>query len=170
MHDKGYVHRDLKPENVLLEKKGDPSNLKLIDFGTALLFSRDKGVVKLYDKKGTINYIAPEILRSKKDADESEGLYYNEKCDMWSIGIMAYFMVTGINPFGQEQDQNRMMKNIKNFARDSQGKIDPNYHQTHKIFTDDSFTCLHPDCQEFVKGLLNVDFKNSAKDGGRFSA
>ena len=38
MHQKGYVHRDLKPENVLLERKGDPNNLKLIDFGTAFHF------------------------------------------------------------------------------------------------------------------------------------
>jgi serine/threonine protein kinase len=43
MHSKGYVHRDLKPENVLLEKKGDPNNLKLIDFGTAIRFKAVKG-------------------------------------------------------------------------------------------------------------------------------
>ena len=62
----------------------------------------------MYDKKGTINYIAPEVLRSKKPDDESDGSHYNEKCDMWSIGIIAYYLVTGHNPFGFEQDQLKM--------------------------------------------------------------
>lgn len=63
-----------------------------------------------------------------------------------------------------------MMKNIKKFGRDNNGNIDKTYGYTSKIFTDDNFTCLNDDCQEFVKGLLNVDYRSSAKDGGRFSA
>ena len=69
MHDtEGIVHRDLKPENVLLQKEDDWENLKLIDFGTAKRFTRDKdGKVELRDRVGTIAYIAPEILSIDKN-------------------------------------------------------------------------------------------------------
>lgn len=48
-------------------------------------------------------YIAPEILNLNKNADEiDESGYYSEKCDMWSIGVMAYMLMCGKNPFLKE--------------------------------------------------------------------
>lgn len=69
-HSNSIVHRDLKPENLLLENEtASEPNLKVIDFGTSVIFESTKHMTKKY---GTAYYIAPEVLR--KD--------YDEKCDM----------------------------------------------------------------------------------------
>lgn len=96
MHNNKIVHRDLKPENILLEHKGDINDLKLIDFGTCRRYNNDvvDGVVKIYDKKGTIMYIAPEVLNAS-NSKTGAGKYYDEKCDIWSIGVIAYALVCG---------------------------------------------------------------------------
>ena len=63
-HSHNIVHRDLKPENLLLIRKNDCSNIKVIDFGTSQKFNREK----MRQKYGTVTffmkvyYIAPEVL------------------------------------------------------------------------------------------------------------
>lgn len=98
IHSKGIVHRDLKPENIMLETNdhGDLS-IKLIDFGTSNYFSHHQ---KLTLKVGTPYYIAPEVLR--KD--------YNNKCDIWSCGIIMYILLSGTPPFDGSDDQAIMDK------------------------------------------------------------
>jgi len=108
MHkEKQIVHRDLKPENVLLEKEGEIDNLRLIDFGTAKCFanlkSADGKKTMLRERVGTMAYIAPEIINlSTVGAHDDENTYYSEKCDMWSIGVIAYMLLAGKNPFMAE--------------------------------------------------------------------
>ena len=85
LHQKQIIHRDLKPENILFEYKNDLSSIKIIDFGLAYI-SKAK---RLKDKVGSIFYISPEVLSSS----------YSEKCDMWSCGVIAYVMLTGVPPF-----------------------------------------------------------------------
>ena len=92
------MHRDLKPENILYEAK-DADNIKIIDFGTSKVFDADQ---KMNQRFGTPYYIAPEVLR--KD--------YNEKCDIWSIGVMTYIMISGYPPFNAQTD-NGIMKKVK---------------------------------------------------------
>jgi calcium-dependent protein kinase len=87
-HKQGIVHRDLKPENILLETSKDYSKMKVIDFGTANKFDMS-GKKKLTDRIGTPFYIAPEVL----------GKSYNEKCDIWSIGVITYMLLCGRAPF-----------------------------------------------------------------------
>jgi len=84
IHSKGIVHRDLKPENLLFEK--GTSNLKLIDFGIA---AKIKPNEKLTARIGTPYYIAPEVLLKE----------YDEKCDIWSAGVILYMMFTFRPPF-----------------------------------------------------------------------
>ena len=64
MHEMKVVHRDLKPENVMLENKEDINDLKLIDFGTGMFYKPNE---KLYDKIGTLSYLAPEVLAADKN-------------------------------------------------------------------------------------------------------
>ena len=85
-HDNKIVHRDLKPENVLYESNKPDSQLKVIDFGTSRVYDPTK---KMAQRLGTPYYIAPEILQKK----------YNEKCDVWSCGVILYIMLSGIPPF-----------------------------------------------------------------------
>jgi len=88
MHNKLIVHRDLKPENIMLISKAANTKIeiKLIDFGTAKQF--EKGV-KFTKFIGTSYYIAPEVLCES----------YNEKCDVWSCGIILYILLCGYPPF-----------------------------------------------------------------------
>lgn len=87
MHNKNIVHRDLKPENIMLISKSNSKfEIKIIDFGTAKLF--EKGV-KLTKFIGTSYYIAPEVLSES----------YDEKCDVWSCGVILYILLCGYPPF-----------------------------------------------------------------------
>lgn len=85
-HAHNIVHRDLKPENLLFETHADDSPLKVIDFGTSQFFNQEK---KLKSKQGTPYYIAPEVLKKN----------YNEKCDLWSCGIIMYILLVGKPPY-----------------------------------------------------------------------
>ena len=82
MHDEGIVHRDIKPENVLIDKESNDT-LKIIDFGTATEFNPNK---LLKETHGTSYYIAPEVLKRNG---------YNQNCDVWSIGVILYILLTG---------------------------------------------------------------------------
>ncbi|CAG9313942.1 unnamed protein product [Blepharisma stoltei] len=97
LHDRGIVHRDLKPENILLEERGDILNIKLIDFGTAVFLEKNKTI---RGALGTAYYIAPEVLTG----------YYNEKCDMWSIGVIIYILLSGVPPFDGKTDDDIIEK------------------------------------------------------------
>ena len=92
-HKNGICHRDLKPENLLYLKKGNENNnpLKVIDFG----LSREMNLNKLLSSKvGTAYYVSPEILAGK----------YNEKCDIWSAGVILYVLLSGDPPFNGPSD------------------------------------------------------------------
>ncbi len=86
IHDAGIVHRDLKPENILITVKGD---IKITDFGIARTGTGPKltehgGVV------GTIDYVSPEYL----ERGQVDG-----RSDIYSMGVLAYEMITGQAPF-----------------------------------------------------------------------
>lgn len=85
LHSINVVHRDIKPENLLLEEKDDFFNIKLIDFGIATTGQKD-GIVGMI---GTPSYIAPEVITGS----------YNEKCDVWSGGVLMYILLSGYPPF-----------------------------------------------------------------------
>jgi len=86
LHSNNIVHRDLKPENILMETNnvGDYS-IKLIDFGTAVTFSKKK----MKEITGSPFYIAPEVLKNS----------YNNKCDVWSCGVILFVLLCGYPPF-----------------------------------------------------------------------
>ena len=91
LHGKNIVHRDLKPENIMLTKnlqkmKNKKYEIKLIDFGTAKQFEPHQKLNKFI---GTSYYIAPEVLKEN----------YNEKCDIWSCGVILYILLCGYPPF-----------------------------------------------------------------------
>ena len=93
-HSKGIVHRDLKPENILFLTKEDNSPIKIIDFGLSKIFGEKINNKFLSTKVGTAYYVSPEILEGK----------YNEKCDIWSYGVILYIILSGTPPFNGEND------------------------------------------------------------------
>ena len=95
------IHRDLKPENILIierDSNGLP-RIKIADFGTSKLVEKGHVQRKLV---GSSYYIAPEVLKK----------HYDEKCDLWSCGVIMYILLSGRPPFGGDNDKEIMEKVI----------------------------------------------------------
>jgi serine/threonine protein kinase len=98
MHREKFIFRDLKPENVLMDAKGYP---KIVDFGFAK-YCPDT----TYTFCGTPNYLAPELVTNRG---------HGVGVDHWALGIVAYEMLTGENPFYfEDMDQMTLFRSIVN--------------------------------------------------------
>lgn len=86
LHHNMLVHRDIKAENYMLETKDRDSSLRLIDFGLTCTYTPGE---KLTTKVGSIPYMAPEVFQRS----------YDEKCDIWGIGVTTYFCFVKYQPF-----------------------------------------------------------------------
>ncbi|KAA8587207.1 hypothetical protein FQN60_001043 [Etheostoma spectabile] len=137
MHENGVVHRDLKPENVLFSGEGEDSVLKVIDFGFARLCPA--GSAPLQTPCFTLQYAAPELF-------ESAG--YDKACDLWSLGVILYTMLSGQVPFHSEQ---RGM--TSSYAADIMQKIK----EGDFSLDGEAWKGVSEDAKELVKGLLTVD-------------
>jgi calcium-dependent protein kinase len=101
LHSKQVVHRDLKPENILLSSRSDQErpHLTIIDFETAALMDIQH---QLSGSFGTVYYMAPEVLDGR----------YDEKCDLWSLGVIMYILLTGKPPF-DGQTERHIARSVK---------------------------------------------------------
>jgi serine/threonine kinase 33 len=104
MHDHDLVHRDLKLENILLSgcQSDDTFNIKITDFGLSYV----KGGTGLdasmmQSKCGTPLYMAPEVLKHD----------YSEKCDVWSMGMIMYILLSGLS--SQPSDDSKLFEQIR---------------------------------------------------------
>ena len=86
-HGKGVIHRDLKPANVLISSSKE---VKLADFGTARILGMDTSITRTGQVVGTPDYMSPEQIRGEK---------LDTSCDIYSLGIISYELVTGTRPF-----------------------------------------------------------------------
>ena len=129
IHKLRICHRDLKPENLLLT---DKKQVKLIDFGLSNSYKKGE---YLNTHCGSPIYAAPEMLDDKK--------YNPIMTDIWSIGIILYYMVTNRTPF-EGNDAGEIFKQAKN------GKIS---------YPDN----MSKDCKDMLKKLLTPDPKKRIK-------
>ena len=136
IHSHGIVHRDLKPENILIKKneKGELI-IKLIDFGFGRVLGRLDFVNEPY---GTFYYASPEILNKTP---------YGFKTDIWSLGVIFYLIVVGVNPFGEnEKDLKIVQKNINN-----------------AIFSFPEGMTIEPKIKEMIQQCLAIEQKKRPK-------
>nr|XP_034360984.1 sperm motility kinase 3A-like [Arvicanthis niloticus] len=84
-HDIGVVHHDLKPDNIMVDSTG---NVKIVDFGLGALVEPG---MKLSRFCGALQFSAPEYFLQQP--------YDGTKVDTWNLGVILYFMVTGVLPF-----------------------------------------------------------------------
>ena len=101
LHSLGITHRDLKPENLLYYHPGPDSKILITDFGLSA-FSKTANNHNMETACGTLEYIAPEILVRKP---------YTCQVDMWSLGVIAYVLLSGTFPFDDE-NRRRMFRLI----------------------------------------------------------
>ena len=131
-HNMNIIHRDLKPENILIVKrqKNGFHPIKIIDFGTAKVFQKEKAEHVLI---GSAYYIAPEVLSRN----------YTELCDLWSCGVIMYILLTGRPPFNGSSEE-EIMKKIKDGVYDL--KKYP-------------WGVISEEAKDLLKGLLQVNTK-----------
>lgn len=128
-HQMDIAHRDLKPENILIDV-ADRGSIKVIDFGTSHHF--DKAAKEMKQAYGTPYYIAPEVLRGS----------YNEKCDLWSIGVILYIMLCGVPPFNGTDRQ--IIERVKVGSWEFKGEV---------------WTSISPEAKDLVSRLMQTDVK-----------
>ena len=131
LHTKNIVHRDLKPENIVLSSMENDAGIKIIDFGFATTLADDQVMTEIC---GTLGYIAPEILK---------GLSYNNRCDVWSLGIILYILLSGVQPFFHDDE-----------AEEKRRVFEGDLH-----FPDESFADC-PDAVDLLRNMLRVDPKD----------
>uniref|UniRef100_A0A8C1ZJ95 non-specific serine/threonine protein kinase n=1 Tax=Cyprinus carpio TaxID=7962 RepID=A0A8C1ZJ95_CYPCA len=100
LHNKGMAHRDLKPENILCEHSDRISPVKICDFdlGSGIKLNSDRSPIstpELLTPCGSAEYMAPEVV----EAFSEEASIYDKRCDLWSLGVILYIMLSGYPPF-----------------------------------------------------------------------
>lgn len=96
-HKNHICHRDLKLENWVYASEAEDAHLKLIDFGFSRIFNP---VIPMTAMHGTVYYVSPEVM---------DGCY-REKCDIWSIGVIVFMLLSGTPPFNGTADYQILVK------------------------------------------------------------
>jgi len=92
LHSQNIAHRDLKPENLLVQANDD-THVMISDFGLSRIIGEDSLMTTAC---GTPYYVAPEVIKAEA---------YSKDVDMWSIGVITYFILCGYPPFMGENLQ-----------------------------------------------------------------
>ncbi len=140
-HERGICHRDIKLQNILMENHSQDAQVKVIDFGNAV---RYRGQTPLTKVVGTTYTAAPEVFRK----------HYDERCDVWSLGVVTYILLSGRRPFERvEIAQNVKSKESSVIASILMGR----YHFRHEIWQ-----TISTDAIGFVKACLEMDYTKRA--------
>ena len=104
LHQYGVVHRDLKPENIMLTESSENGIIKVMDFGLSKIMGPDERVA---DGFGTLSFVAPEVLIRQP---------YGKQIDIWSLGVILYYMLSGTLPFDDENDNEEIIAKMTVFV------------------------------------------------------
>lgn len=99
----GIAHRDLKPENILCVDPVELTPVKLCDFdlGSGIKLNPVDGSAtpQLLTPVGSADFMAPEVVDAFVGSPDSNYHYYDKRCDLWSLGVVAYILLCGYPPF-----------------------------------------------------------------------
>ncbi|XP_052891975.1 serine/threonine-protein kinase dst1 isoform X1 [Anopheles moucheti] len=125
IHGNNIIHLDMKPENILcLTESGN--RIKIIDFGLAREYDPDNKLQVLF---GTPEFVAPEVVNFEAISFAT---------DMWSVGVIAYVLVSGLSPFAGEDD-------IQTMGNITIGRYD---------FLDEAFDNVSEEAIDFINRCL----------------
>uniref|UniRef100_A0AAQ4PBF6 Ribosomal protein S6 kinase n=1 Tax=Gasterosteus aculeatus aculeatus TaxID=481459 RepID=A0AAQ4PBF6_GASAC len=141
LHKLGIVYRDIKLENILLDSEG---HVVLTDFGLSKEFLEEEKE-RTYSFCGTIEYMAPEIIRGKSG--------HGKSVDWWSLGILMFELLTGASPFTLEGERNSQSEVSKRILR-----CDPPFP-----------SMIEPTAQDLLRKLLVKDPHRRLGSGPRGS-
>lgn len=147
LHRRNIAHLDIKPQNILLntgDLEGEnvdrddltyfdsnaplSDGLKLCDFGFARAIEGTKNVCEI---QGTPDFVAPEIVQYEP---------LSLKTDIWSIGVLAYVLLTGFSPFGGDDRQETFV----------------NITQCNLTFPDELFEGISDDAIDFMRSTMRL--------------
>jgi len=133
IHSKGIIHRDLKLENFLFDHSGSNAELKMIDFGLSKHFKI--GDIH-HEPVGTRYTVAPEVLKGN----------YDEKVDIWAIGVITFLLLSGVSPFGGCGEGTTNME-VRSNILDAKFTFQPKEYWSH----------VSESAKDFISMLLVVD-------------
>ena len=119
LNSQNIIHRDIKLSNILINYLNNSdlinenilnAEIKIIDFGFAKYLKQDEFTNSII---GTPFYMDPKILHGYLLEKNEKKYSYNMKVDIWSIGIMTYYLLLGVFPFKAKNYEN-LIENIEN--------------------------------------------------------
>ncbi|EQC32486.1 CAMK/CDPK protein kinase [Saprolegnia diclina VS20] len=128
LHLKNICHRDIKLENILYETDGVGAEVKLCDFGASTMFR--EGVL-MQTVLGSVVYMAPEFLEGQ----------YTQACDMWSLGVVMYMLLSNAMPF----------------HGDTEDEIIESIFEAKVVFDGESWANVSEDAKRLIQRLLEPD-------------
>lgn len=149
-HARGIIHRDIKPSNIMLcERHGHANFVKVLDFGLAKLIHDSVEVTKKQNLVGSVAFLAPEQIL---------GLEFDQRVDVYALGVLFYYMLSGQKPFRGEDDLSILYQHIHKDPTPL-AEVLPAHHQVPEEIIRIIHQCLSKDPRqrpENARELLNL--------------
>uniref|UniRef100_A0A182MKJ5 non-specific serine/threonine protein kinase n=1 Tax=Anopheles culicifacies TaxID=139723 RepID=A0A182MKJ5_9DIPT len=158
LHKKGIAHRDLKPENILCVYPDKLCPIKICDFdlGSGIKFttniSSPTATPQLLTPVGSAEFMAPEVV----DLFVGESNYYDKRCDLWSLGVIAYILLCGYPPFSGNCEQDCGWNRGEN-CRLCQELLFESIQEGRYCFPDSEWQDVSEEAKDLIRGLLIKD-------------
>jgi len=110
IHERQIIHLDLKPQNIMMKNRRDEFKIKLIDFGLAKRLQHGAKVKTGF--VGTVGFMPPEVANCQYGGNERD--YATTASDLFSLGVVAYMLVSGgLEPFWDGNDVRAIKNTLK---------------------------------------------------------